>query len=152
MVGTIHFMPPGYNPDKTLPFIGDGQGSLAAAQGSQVTLMDTQLQSSFLGVILGMGTTVRSVPDYDYTGSIVFQLLINGSPFMDNNRGNWTTQRGSILALMPTLIHLPLSARVTVVATRAVAATQAQTIAFLSTGLMWPSGTTKPYDAAPFRV
>ncbi len=152
MVGTIHFLPPGYNPDKTLPFIGDGQGSLAAAQGSLVVLMDTKLQSSFIGAILGMGTTVRSQPEYDYTGSIVFQLLINGSPFLDNNSGNWTTQRGSILHLMPTLIHLPLNARVTFVATRAVAAAQAQTIAFLSTGIMWPLGSSTPQDHAAFRV
>ncbi len=152
MVGTIHFLPPGYNPDKTLPFIGDGQGTLAAAVGSSVTLMDTRLQSSFIGAILGIGTTVRAVPEYDYTGSIVFQLLINASPFLDNNAGRWTTQRGTIFNLMPTLIHLPLNARVTFVATRAIAAAQAQTVAFLSTGIMWPFASAKPVDGAAFRV
>lgn len=152
MVGTIHFLPAGYDPDKTLPLIADGQLSLAAAQGSTAKIVDTTLQSSYLGVILGIGTTVRSQPEYDYTGSIVFQLLINGSPFLDNNQGTWTTQRGSILNLMPTLIHLPLSARITFIATRAVAAVQAQTIAFCATGIMYPRGSAKPQDHAKYRI
>lgn len=152
MVGTIHFLPPGYNPDKTLPFIADGQASLAAALGSTATLVDTKLQSSWIGAILGIGTTVRQDPEYQYTGGILFRLLIDGSPFLDNNAGTWTTQRGSILNLMPTLIHLPLAARVTVTATRAIVAAQAQTIAFLATGIMWPFGASGPYDHAKYRV
>ncbi len=152
MIGSIHFLPHGIDPTQVLPFIGSGQGTLDAAEGSQVTLLDTRLQSSYVGLLLGMGTTFRSDPEYQYTGSVVFRLLLDAGPFLDNNAGSWTSQRGSILDLMPVYINLPQSCRVTFTATRAIAAAQAQVIAFNSTGIMWPQGKSKPLDHAQFRT
>lgn len=153
MIGVLPFLPAGIRVNTVLPFIGDGQGTLAAAANSSVTLVDTLLQSSYVGAILGLGVTVRAVPEYEYTGNIIFRLLVNGMPFLDNNQGTWTTQRGSVTQLMPTFIQLPLGARVTFVATRStVAAAVAQTIAFCSTGIQWPNTNPLPTDAARFRV
>lgn len=153
MIGIIPFLPPGTRPDTVLPFIGDGQGTLAADANSSVTLVDTRLQSSYVGLILAIGVTVRAVPDYEYTGNIIFRLLINGAPFLDNNAGTWTTQRGSVVTPMPTMIRMPLGARVTFVATRSTtAAALAQTVAFCSTGVQWPDTKPIPTDAARFRV
>lgn len=154
MFGTIHFLPPNVSPDKVLPFILDGQGTLAAAAGSGLTVASSGLLSSYVGVILAIGVTVRGVPEYEYTGNITFALNINQSPFVSNGQGSWTTQRGSVLTPIPTFIRLPLgSQKVTFTATRSTTpAAVAQTIAVLATGVMWPD--TKPIqtDAARFRV
>lgn len=153
MIGTVHFLPPNVNPDKVLPFILDGQGTLAAPAGSGVTVASSGLLSSYVGVILAMGVTVRGVPEYEYTGNITFALNINQGPFVSNGQGSWTTQRGSVQNPMPTFIRLPLgSQKVTFTATRGDAAPLAQTIAFLATGVMWPDTKPIPTDAARFRV
>ena len=154
MIGTIHFLPPGVAPDKVLPFILDGQGTLAAAAGSGVTVATSGLLSSYVGVILALGVTVRGTPDYEYTGNITFALNINQSPFVSNGQGSWTTQRGSVTNPMPTFIRLPLGAQnISFTATRgANAAPTPQYVAFLATGVMWPDTKPIPTDAARFRV
>lgn len=154
MIGTIHFLPNDVDPNKVLPFILDGQGTLAAAAGSSVTVATSGLLSSYVGMILAFGITVRGTPEYEYTGNITFALNINNGPFVSNGQGSWTTQRGSVLQPMPTLIRLPLgSQKVTLTATRGTtAAAQPQYIAFLATGVMWPDTKPIPTDAARFRV
>lgn len=154
MIGTIHFLPPNVDPNKVLPFILDGQGTLAAAAGSAVTVATSGLLSSYVGVILAMGVTVRGTPEYEYNGNITFALNINQGPFVSNGQGSWTTQRGSVLTPMPTLIRLPLgAANISFTATRgATAAAVPQYIAFLATGVMWPDTKPIPTDAARFRV
>lgn len=154
MIGTVHFLPPNVNPDKVLPFILDGQGTLAAAAGSAVTVATTKLLSSYVGVILALGVTVRGTPEYEYTGNITFALNINQAPFVSNAQGSWTTQRGSVANPMPTFIRLPLgTSNISFTATRgSVAAAVPQYVAFLATGVMWPDAKTVPTDAARFRV
>ncbi|MGK2950789.1 MAG: hypothetical protein ACSLEZ_00200 [Thiobacillus sp.] len=154
MIGTVHFLPPNVDPNKVLPFILDGQGTLAAAAQSAVTVASSSLLSSYVGMILAMGVTVRGTPDYEYTGNITFALNINQGPFVSNGQGSWTTQRGSVQNLMPTFIRLPLGAsKVTFTATRgSTAGALAQSIAFLATGIMWPDTKPIPTDAARFRV
>lgn len=154
MIGTIHFLPHGVNPNKLLPFILDGQATLPAPAGSSVVVASSSLLSSYVGMILGMGLTVRDPTPYEYTGDITFSLSINQSPFISNGQGSWTTERGSIANLMPTLISLPLGTqKVALTATRgAVAGSGAQVIAFLATGVMWPDTQPIQTDAARFRV
>lgn len=154
MIGTIHFLPKDVDPNKVLPFILDGQGTLAAAAGSAVTVATSGLLSSYVGIILAMGVTVRGTPDYEYNGNITFALNINQGPFVSNGQGSWTTQRGSVLTPMPTLIRLPLgSQNVTFTATRgSTPGALPQYIAFLATGVMWPDTKPLPTDAARFRV
>lgn len=154
MIGTIHFLPPGVTPDKVLPFILDGQGTLDAAAGSGVTVATSSLLSSYVGVILALGVTVRGTPEYEYTGNITFALNINQGPFVSNGQGSWTTQRGSVANPMPTFIRLPLGAQnISFTATRgADAAPVPQYVAFLATGVMWPDTKPIPTDAARFRV
>jgi hypothetical protein len=153
VIGTVHFLPPNVDPNKVLPFILDGQGTLAAAAGSALTIATSGLLSSYVGVILGLGITVRGTPDYEYTGNITFALNINQSPFVSNGQGSWTTQRGSVLSPMPTFIRLPLgAANISITATRNTAAAVPQYIAALATGVMWPDTKPLPTDAARFRV
>lgn len=154
MIGTVHFLPPNVDPNKVLPFILDGQGTLAAAAGSAVTVATSGLLSSYVGVILAMGVTVRGTPEYEYNGNITFALNINQSPFVSNGQGSWTTQRGSVVNPMPTLIRLQLgSANISFTATRgATPGALPQYIAFLATGVMWPDTKPLPTDAARFRV
>lgn len=153
MFGVIPFLPKHVDPDRVLPLIVDGQGTLAAPAASSVTVASTGLLSSYVGLILTMGVTVRSVPEYEYTGNIVFSLRINQSPFLDNNRGTWTAQRGSVATPVPVWIRVPLSGLITFTATRTdTPAAQPQTIAFLATGIMWPDTPTCRTDGAKHRV
>lgn len=153
MFGTIHFLPPDIDSTKVLPFILDGQGTLAAAVNSQLTVASSSLLSSYIGVILAIGVTVRGVPAYEYTGDITFAINFNQAPFVSNGQGSWTTERGSVANPMPTFIRMPLGTqKVTFTATRGVVAPLAQTIAVLATGVMWPDTRPKPTDAAKFRI
>lgn len=153
MFGVLPFLPPGLDPRKVLPLFADGQGSVAAAASSSTTIVSTNLQSSYVGVILAFGVTVRSVPEYEYTGNLIFRLLVDDGPFLDNNRGTWTTQRGSVLQPIPTLIRVPLGGRISFVVSRSTtAAAQAQTVAFIATGVMWPDTHPLPYDGGRYRV
>ena len=124
------------------------------ATASGVTVATSGLLSSYVGVILALGVTVRGTPDYEYTGNITFALNINQSPFVSNGQGSWTTQRGSVENPMPTFIRLPLGAQnISFTATRgSVAAAQPQYAAFLAAGAMLPDTKPIPTDAARFRV
>lgn len=153
MIGTLHFLPPNINPNDVLPFILDGQTTLAAAVGSTSSVATSKLLSSYVGVILALGVTVRGVPEYEYTGDINFSLLLNESPFISNGQGTWSTQRGSVASPMPTFIRLPLGANsITFRATRTAVSAVPHTIAVLATGVMWPNNPSIQTDAARFRI
>lgn len=153
MFGVIPFLPRDIDPTQVLPFIMSGQGEVAAAASSDATIVTTSLLSSYVGVILALGVTVRAVPEYEYTGNLIFRLNINQAAMIDNNQGTWTAQRGSVLTPVPVYINLPLSARVTFVVSRSTtAAALPQTVAFLATGVMWPKGKGCRDDGALFRV
>lgn len=153
MFGVFPLLPKGVNPDQVLPFILDGQQSVGVAASASTDIASTTLLDGYIAVILAIGVTVRTIPEYEYTGALIFSLNIDSGPFIDNNSGNWTAQRGSVENLMPTYIRTRAGSKIVFKATRnLVVAPLAQTVAFLATGIMYPVGKGIRVDAANYRI
>ena len=153
MFGVFPSLPKGIDPRQVLPFILDGQASVGIAASATVDIASTTLQPGYMAVILSLGVTVRVVPEYEYTGALIFSLNIDAAPFIDNNSGNWTAQRGSVASPMPTYIRTRPGSKVVFKTTRnSVAVALPQTVAFLATGIMFPVGKGIDQDGANFRI
>ena len=153
MFGVFPSLPKGVDPRQVLPFILDGQASVGIAASASTDIASTVLQPGYMAIILAIGVTVRVVPEYEYTGALIFSLNIDAAPFIDNNSGNWTAQRGSVASPMPTYIRTRAGSKVVFKATRnSVAVAQPQTIAVLATGIMFPVGNGINEDGAKYRI
>ena len=126
---------------KCLPFVLEGRAEVGTALGSKVNVASTVVPLGYVAYLLAYGVTVRD-PTYDYSGSLQFAL----TPMMDNTNGNWTLQRGSVAAPIPTLIQFLPGNTVLFTATRLVASAIAQTVDFFGTGFM------RPADSEPGRT
>lgn len=138
--------------DNAMPIQWEGRGEVPILVGAAIVIAQTKLPQTYDGVILSYGVTVRD-PTYEYTGTLSFQILINGNPMLDNGTGPWTLQRGSVTAPIPTLIKVPMNAQLTFVATRLLVSALPQTVDFSAQGWMKPRDMKKQnISADKFRV
>lgn len=123
------------------PFLLEGRGTIPAALSTADTVVaSTQVLPNYNAYILAYGVTVREPADYQYTGSLVFSLFVNGGAYLDNNNnGLWTLQRGSVEKPIPTLIQTQSGGLIQFRARRAVAAAQASTVDFIALGWQIPA-------------
>lgn len=137
--------------DLVIPLIADGLVEIPAALSNDWTTVATKTLKNYRGWITAYGVTVYD-PSWDWNGSLAFQFLINDTPFPAIGQGAWTTQRGSVDTPQPTLVRVPINARITLQARRAVAAANAQQVGMIALGFVIPPSTSEGKDAGEFRV
>jgi hypothetical protein len=131
------------------PLVVEGRGevnALAKNQPNGVVVAKTNVLATYVGYILCYGVTVRTQPgqpEYDWSGSIGFNLAVAQGPVIDNisaagGNGFWTLQRGSVLQPIPTLIRVDGNQGIQFIAKRLVDAAQAQTVDFFASGIQIP--------------
>jgi len=140
--------------ERTLPLTINGRATVPGAASSiPIQAVQSKMQPGWFAVILGYGVTVRDqAPAYDWGGSLKFQLLINSSPYLDNNSGTWTGQRGSCDNPMPTFIQVPSGGIIAFNVFRDVAYATTSVVDFVAYGYMVAKDQVTDIDAARFRI
>lgn len=123
------------------PFLLEGRATVpAAVSPSEIVVAGTKVLPNYNAYILAYGVTVREPEDYQYTGSLVFSLFVNGGSYLDNNNnGLWTLQRGSVAQPIPTLIQTQSGGLIQFNARRAIAASQSAVVDFIALGWQIPA-------------
>lgn len=140
--------------ERILPLTINGRATVTGAVlSTPFQAVQSKMQPGWFAVILGYGVTVRdTAPVYDWGGSLKFQLLIDGAPFLDNNSGVWTGQRGSCENPLPTFIQCPNGASITFNVFRAIAYATTSVVDFVAYGYMSARGNSGNADAGQYRV